>query len=344
MSKSETWGAMWIKPDQGNCKSIQRKTNDMKKLNPRSTAADAAPHRNSSTSSTPERNSPARPSSCNLINSFDLINLLTHLTPWLRLSPSCAIGPRATVLACLVLLGPLHARAVGFRLPNQDPEGIARGNAFAATADNPSAIYYNPAGITQLEGQQAQAGIYVISADTKYTSPSGATAETDSDFQTVPQLHYVNSLKDLPLSFGLGVYAPYGLALDWHNNNPFRTLAQRGKLLYATVNPVIAWRINPTLSIAIGPTINYSKVDFRRGVGFTPDDQLKVTGDGWDYGFNAGLLWKPHPKWSFGLNYHSATEIEYDGDSEATPSPPYPATTSTKGSLQFPQFVAGGIS
>ena len=51
---------------------------------------------------------------------------------------------RLTVL----LLLPAVARADGFRLPNQDPEAIARGNAFTATADNPSAIYYNPAGIT----------------------------------------------------------------------------------------------------------------------------------------------------------------------------------------------------
>src|SRR5213596_3716802 len=74
------------------------------------------------------------------------------------------------LLTSLTLI-PNKIDAVGFRLPNQDPEGIARGNAFVATADNPSAIYYNPAGITQLEGQQFRAGLYVISGDTEYTSP-----------------------------------------------------------------------------------------------------------------------------------------------------------------------------
>src|SRR5208282_6162392 len=82
--------------------------------------------------------------------------------------------------ASLCLMVPDRLGAVGFRLPNQDPEAIARGNAFAATADNPSAIYYNPAGITQLEGDNIRVGIYVISADTKFTSPSGATAKTDT--------------------------------------------------------------------------------------------------------------------------------------------------------------------
>jgi len=97
----------------------------------------------------------------------------------------------------LFALGAGPAEAVGFRLPNQDPEGIARGNAFAATADDPAAIYYNPAGITQLEGEQVHAGLYVISADTKFSS-SGGSAQTDTTPQAVPQLYYVNSFTNLP--------------------------------------------------------------------------------------------------------------------------------------------------
>src|ERR1017187_10422746 len=68
-----------------------------------------------------------------------------------------------TLLAALLAFGPVAANADGFRLPNQDPDAIARGNAFVATADNPSAIYYNPAGITQLEGQNIRAGMYLVS-------------------------------------------------------------------------------------------------------------------------------------------------------------------------------------
>src|SRR5258706_5064204 len=48
------------------------------------------------------------------------------------------------LLCGAMLLTPIAAQAVGFRLPNQDPDAIARGNAFAATADNPSSTYYNP--------------------------------------------------------------------------------------------------------------------------------------------------------------------------------------------------------
>jgi long-chain fatty acid transport protein len=239
---------------------------------------------------------------------------------------------------------PERSLAVAFRLPNQDPEAIARGDAFAATADNPSAIYYNPAGITQMRGVNIRAGVYLISPSTKFTSPSGQTAKTDSSFQAVPQVYAVDSFTNIPIAIGLGIYAPYGLSLDWGDNAPFNTVAESGSLLYASFNPVVAWRVSSTLSVAIGPTINYSDVEFKRAIGLIPGDQFKFTGTDTGFGFNAGILWQPHPKWSFGVNYRSATTLNYSGTITTTPSPPFPSSTSSSASINFPQFVVGGVS
>ena len=197
--------------------------------------------------------------------------------------------------------------------PTRDPEAIARGNAFAATADNPAAIYYNPAGITQLDGQNLSAGLYLVSASTKFEAPSGATAQTKGDFQPVPQFYYVNAPEDFPLAFGLGVYVPYGLSVDYGVNPPFNDVAQKGSLLYVTVNPVVAWKITPELSIGIGPTINYSKADINQGVGAIPipNNQFHVVGDGYDFGFNAGVRWQPCDMLAFGVNYRYKTTVDY---------------------------------
>jgi long-chain fatty acid transport protein len=233
--------------------------------------------------------------------------------------------------------------AVGFRLPHQDPDAIARGDAFAATADNPSAIYYNPAGITQLDGDNIRMGLYVISADVKYTSPIGATAKTDTSLQPVPQLYYVHSFTNVPISVGLGVYSPYGLSLDWGNNAPFNTVAESGSVTYLCFNPVIAWKPFRTLSIAIGPTINYSQATLKQAIPVI-GGQFKFDGDGLDYGFTAGILWQPHPMWSFGVNYHSATTVDYKGNASQTFGPPFPSSVSSSASIDFPQFVVTGIS
>jgi long-chain fatty acid transport protein len=120
-------------------------------------------------------------------------------------------------------------------------------------------------------------------------------------------------------------------------------VAEKGSLVYLSFNPVIAWKICRTLSIGIGPTINYSQATLQQAVPFG-SGQFKVDGDGVDYGFNVGILWQPHPMWSFGASYRSETDINYQGTGSQTFGPPFPPSTSTSASIKFPQFVVGGVS
>lgn len=254
---------------------------------------------------------------------------------------------RRLMLAALCGAACFHApgaHAVGFRLPNQDPEGIARGNAFVATADNPSAIYYNPAGITQLEGNDLSVGVYAISTDVSFRSPGGGSASTDTAVQLVPQIYYVHSPKDSDFSFGLGIYAPYGLGIDYGRFTPFPTAAQDAELAYATVNPVIAYEITPGLSVAAGLTYNRADVHLERRIGLIPNDYFEFDGNGDATGFNLGVLYQPLEQWSFGLNYRSPTQVEFKGRSITAPVPPFGGPTPTSGELNFPQYIVGGIS
>ena len=254
--------------------------------------------------------------------------------------PAAKFFGAGLLLLALLSFSPC-GHADGYRLPNQDPEAIARGNAFAATADNPAAIYYNPAGITQLEGQNASVGLYLISTSEKFTATSGATASVDTAFQPVPQLYYVFSPKELPVSFGLGIYAPYGLAIDWGDTPPFQNVAQKGNLEYLTANPVVAWKILPQLSVAGGLTVNYAKASFQRGIGFTPGDKFYFSGDDTEYGFNAGIFWQPMKVLAFGVNYRYSTTMQLGGHSTAFP---YANATPTSASVRFPQNASVGIS
>jgi len=252
---------------------------------------------------------------------------------------------RLVTLFCssVLALCPSLLHGLGLRIPNQDAEAIARGNAFAATADNPSALYYNPAGITQLEGQNIQVGLLnYFGINSEYQSPSGSRSETHRELVPVPQVYYTLSLKDIPVSFGLGVYAPFGLGLNWPEDTGFRTLAIEGHVDYITVNPVVGWKILPTLAVAAGPTFNYSKLKINRGL-FNPaphTDYLYFNGDDISFGFNAGLLWQPHPKWSLGVNYRSASTLDYDGTMEYTGLP----STSASAQVDYPQIISGGVS
>jgi len=235
-----------------------------------------------------------------------------------------------------------NAFGVAYRLPNQDPEAISRGNAFVATADSPAAIYYNPAGITQLDGQQFQAGLYFVNANIEFRPKDGGKVENQFEFQPVPELYYtVKPKEEWPVTFGLGVFAPYGLGMRYETDSAIRPLAIRGKLLYATVEPVVAWKVCDSFSVSIGPTLNYSTVKFRRGIGQTPGDFFEAEGDGYDTGFAAGARWQPHEKLAFGASYHFETTIDYQGHSILSP---YFPKSSTTASIRFPQFAVAGVS
>jgi len=98
---------------------------------------------------------------------------------------------RLAVLSGILLTGSgVEANALGIRIADQDSAATARGNAFAATADNPSAIFYNPAGLTQLEGHHVRLASYAIALDSQFTSPGGVRFDTKSRVDAVPQLYY----------------------------------------------------------------------------------------------------------------------------------------------------------
>lgn len=203
-------------------------------------------------------------------------------------------------VACHVL--PQTASAIGVELPNQDTEAVARGNAFTATADNPSAIYYNPAGISQLSGFNIELeDINYFGINARYSPAVGPRQDTDFQVAEVPTFYATYAPTNLPLSFGLGLYSPFGLGTEWPGNGSLRTLAIESRMTYLTLSPVIAWQITPTLSIAAGPTFNDSRLKIRRGL-FTDVDQLTFKGDGWAFGGSAGILWQPTTNWSFGLD------------------------------------------
>lgn len=248
------------------------------------------------------------------------------------------------ITGCLL---PAACYGIGLRIPDQDPKAIARGNAFVATADNPSAIYYNPAGITLGEGHAVSFSTYNITLGSTYEAPGGNTTKTKESLEMVPQLYYSFSATNCPVSFGLGLYTPYGLGLEWPDYVRFRTVSTKGQMTFLTLSPVAAWQVHPTFSIGAGPTLSYSRIDLRRGLLAASGlgDEFKFTGDDTDVGYAVGMLWQPHPRHSFGVSYRSAQTMEFEGDAYVRlPNNAGSAVQSASARLPFPQQIVAGYS
>ena len=209
---------------------------------------------------------------------------------------------------------PSTVLALGFRVVDHGAEATAKGGAFAATADNPTAIYHNPAGITQLDGTQFSLSVNALTFEsTVDPATPGADFDTKFEWQVIPDVFVTWKGKDQPLALGLGFYAPFGFALEYPEDSVVRNIAKKGRIQFFTANPVVAYQVTPELSVAAGMTINYSRAKLSRGLGVTGGDDFSLEGDGYGAGVTAGLLWQPAKQHSFGIQYFGPVDIRYHG-------------------------------
>jgi long-chain fatty acid transport protein len=260
-------------------------------------------------------------------------------------------------LLAIIFLGISVSNVVanGFGLVSQDAFASARGEAFVATADNPSAIYYNPAGITQITGNDLRMGLYSIYADPTFQPPdtapnAGQTYSIGRHYNFIPQVFVTHSFENSPVSVGLGVYAPYGGNMDWPADTGFRTVATKGSLKFFRINPVVALKLAPNLSIGGGVMVDYGNIDMEQGLRpfYQPPNVnfFRFNGDGWSVGYNLGVLWQPHEKVSIGATFRSATTITMDGHTEFQQTPGSLSYTRLPASADFtfPLTAVVGLS
>ena len=263
------------------------------------------------------------------------------------------------LLLAIIMLGSCAGRllANGFALPDQDAFATGRGEAFVATADNPSAIYYNPAGISQLNGNNLRGGFYGIYYNPSYSPPNnplfqnaGNTYHSSYNLAAIPQLFFTHTFTNSILSVGLGVYAPFGGNIDWPQDSGLSIAGTQGKLTYLSINPVVGLKLAPGLSIGGGITANYVKMEFEQGLIYPPSTRninfYHFSGDGWSVGYNLGILWKPIEQISLGATFRGAATVDLNGHSEfeESASSVQDTTLPAQMNMTFPIVAVFGVS
>ncbi len=205
---------------------------------------------------------------------------------------------------------PTGAIAAGYYLPNQDAFATARGNAFVATADSAAAVFYNPAGLTQLERAQAEAGVYAIVLGTELKA-NGNSYEAKDELQAAPQLYYARPYNDR-LSYGFGINSPFGLGTEWGRESDIAPVVTETRLTYLSGTGAAAYKVTDELSIGASFSVNYADLTLEQGLGF-PGSYLRYSGD--DVGVSGGISvrWQPHEQHAFGLVYSTKSTFDLSG-------------------------------
>jgi long-chain fatty acid transport protein len=272
-------------------------------------------------------------------------------------------------LAIFTLAG--AASGSGFALFEQGAKATAMGGAFAATADDPSAIFYNVAGIAQQRRMAISAGATAINFQNQFTGDRNDlyTAGAHGNYKRhvfLPPNAYVIVPIGNNLTFGVGVMTPFGLRTDWQAPWIGRFVSRDANVKVVSVEPAIAWQTSDgRLALGAGAEYRRSHIILARNTpqlnpfnGRLADVASTYLSSDWasHWGWNAGVLFKVTPTWRLGASYRAPMAMKFKGTADITQIstgnpqldalvraglPPSQAISTT---IQFPSFLHLGVA
>ncbi|WP_457679157.1 OmpP1/FadL family transporter [Thermovibrio sp.] len=224
---------------------------------------------------------------------------------------------------------------------NVDTFGIgakatALGGAFSAYANDPFAVYYNPAGLTQIKRPTLSVGVLYLNPHLKIHSfkavdgdgnrvePYGVSFSDESNDLVVPHFGYAMPLFN-NLYFGIAAYIPYGLHIKWDSDprkNPGAYNGFESYYVRGVVTPTLAVKLTDRLSVGFGISFGRSDAGTQRRI-YAPSipslNNRIIKGDlsdDFNLSFNFGLLYRLYDNLSLGITYRSRTNTHFRGTVE----------------------------
>lgn len=246
------------------------------------------------------------------------------------MKPSFRRNLMAVAVASALGGGANLASAAGFALIEQGGSGL--GNAYAgaaATGEDASTVFFNPAGMSRLQGSQVVVAGHMIDVSAKFRDQGsstpvalGPTTGGDGgeagDTAIVPNVYFVMPIGD-QMHFGVGIGVPFGLTTEYDADWVGRFQGIKSELMTININPSLSFKVSETVSVGAG--INYQTAEAELtnasitalGEGLT---KLEADDDAW--GWNAGVLFQVTSATRVGLAYRSSIDYELEGNVTTT--------------------------
>jgi len=242
--------------------------------------------------------------------------------------------------------------AGGFQLNEHGSKPLGLGGAFTAIVDDASAVYWNGAGMSFLEGTNFILGAALIGPSTTFRGVAPAVDKSYMVSQVFYPPHFFATHQITEsFSVGLGASVPFGLGTLWKDDWVGRYLAVETELQTIAVPLVVSYKILDNLSISAGGSYHHASVIISRGTSLAPlegEAFIKLEGDESSaFGYNFGLLWKPLDILSIGASFRSEVDFSFTGTAEAE-GPEQVASSLPSGDisakLTTPLNIQGGIA
>jgi long-chain fatty acid transport protein len=248
--------------------------------------------------------------------------------------------------------------AGGYRVALQGQKSLAMGHAGVAVVNSSELVFFNPAGLVYLENKLSiTAGVSGVFANVAYQDEAtGATATTDNPAST-PLYFYASYKATDWLALGVGVYTPYGSAVEYEDDWAGSHLVNNIELAAIYIQPTVSLKINDKLSVGGGPIFVIGSVNFNRNLSRTlsnlEGERSEVTLDASGVnatGWVASVMFNPTDKLRVGATYRSEIIVEARGGDATfenvpnSPLTPFPSETTFDADLPLPAEITVGLS
>lgn len=215
--------------------------------------------------------------------------------------------PVFLMTALLLTAGGWNNNLIGCR-------AISMGGAFVGLANDPSAIYYNPAGLVyQEENLNLSLEGFHIWPHHTYVMPSGKTAYSQYD-NSLTQV-FLSYRMNSKFTLGFGAYVPYaGGGVNWKEDQlgyPFKST-----LGIMTLAPTLAYKVNQTLSV--GFKVNYYLAGLKVDTEMPSYGPMHTEEKGTAISAGVGLMYRPSEKLGIGLSVRGPARVELRGKTSIT--------------------------
>ncbi len=239
------------------------------------------------------------------------------------------------------------AFASGFALSGKSTSGL--GHALSGTtvmADDASVVYSNPAAMRDLGGETFTALLHVINTNVEFTNDASNTTGVDNktvqNDHFIPTFYYVKPLNH-EVSFGLGVYSPFGLGIEYGDDWVGRYHSTNSSLRTINFSPAFAFSPSDKLNLGFGVDFQYAEAELSKALDFSAfgaaDGSNTLTGNSWALGYSLGLTYDLSEATRLGASFHSSTRQDMEGTSnfEGVPTVSIPTAI---GNLYLPSYYS----
>lgn len=245
------------------------------------------------------------------------------------------------LLSFAIFTTPLAAQAAGFALIEQSGSGM--GNAYAgggAVAEDASTIFFNPAGMTYIQGTQLVNALHLIKPNAEFSGtltpngrPVGGDGSNAGDLAFVPNLYFKMDLNDA-VKLGIGINAPFGLKTEYDPTWLGRFHAIKSEVKTVNFNPAVAFKVNDQLSLGAGLSAMWAQATLSRAVNLGPaETTVNVTGTDWGFGYNLGAIYQATADTRMSVAYRSKVNQTLEGTSRSPLAAPLNTDVTAKVAL-----------